>query len=117
MTSVALTLDGTGYGLDGKAWGGEVLRADLDSFDRIAHLQEIPLLGGEMAVRDPRRLVFALDELSGRSNQYFSDREAEVLQKIMPTSPGEPPALDGCSMPCPATSRYARSALTTANPP
>ena len=85
---VALTLDGTGYGSDGNAWGGEVLRADLDSFDRVAHLQEIPLLGGEMAVRDPRRLVFALDEMSGRTNGYFSDREAEVLRKIMHTSAG-----------------------------
>jgi hydrogenase maturation protein HypF len=84
---VALTLDGTGYGSDGQAWGGEVLRADLDSFERIAHLQSIPLLGGEMAIRDPRRLVFALDELGGRPGEYFSDKEAAVLRKIMGSSP------------------------------
>ncbi len=84
---VALTLDGTGYGSDGQAWGGEVLRADLDSFDRVAHLQGIPLLGGEMAVRDPRRLVFALDEMAGRPGGYFSDKEAGVLRKLMTSSP------------------------------
>ncbi len=83
---VALTLDGTGYGTDGQAWGGEVLRADLASFDRIAHLQPIPLLGGEKAVRDPRRLVFALDEMAGRPGEYFNDAEAAVLRKIMPHS-------------------------------
>ncbi len=84
---VALTLDGTGYGSDGKAWGGEVLRSDFSSFDRVAHLQEIPLLGGEMAVRDVRRLVFAISEMLGRSTNYFKDRDAQVLKKIMTSSP------------------------------
>jgi hydrogenase maturation protein HypF len=84
---VALTLDGTGYGTDGQAWGGEVLRADFGSFDRVAHLQGIPLLGGEMAVRDPRRLVFALDEMAGVPGPYFDDRDAAVLRKIMRSSP------------------------------
>ncbi len=83
---VALTLDGTGYGSDGKAWGGEVLWADLDGFERIAHLQEIPLLGGEMAVKDPRRLVFAISELLGRETSLFDEREAEVLRKTMKKS-------------------------------
>lgn len=83
---VTLTLDGTGYGDDGQAWGGEVLRADLSSYDRVAHLQPIPLLGGEKAVRDPRRLVFAMDELAGRPGAYFDDREAAVLRKIMSSS-------------------------------
>jgi len=83
---VALTLDGTGYGDDGQAWGGEVLRADLGSYDRVAHLQPIPLLGGEKAVRDPRRLVFAMDEMAGRPGGYFNDDEAAVLRKIMRNS-------------------------------
>jgi hydrogenase maturation protein HypF len=84
---MTLTLDGTGYGDDGQAWGGEVLRADLGSYDRVAHLQAIPLLGGEMAVRDPRRLVFAMDELAGRPGAYFGDGEAAVLRKILASSP------------------------------
>ena len=83
---VALTLDGTGYGDDGQAWGGEVLRTDLGSYDRVAHLQPVPLLGGEKAVRDPRRLVFAMDEMAGRPGEHFTDGEAAVLRKIMGTS-------------------------------
>lgn len=80
---VTLTLDGTGYGDDGQAWGGEVLRADLSSYDRVAHIQPVPLLGGEKAVRDPRRLVFAMDEMAGRPGEYFGDGEAAVLRKLM----------------------------------
>src|SRR4029078_10168549 len=30
--------DGTGYGTDGTVWGGEILRGDLGSFERAAHL-------------------------------------------------------------------------------
>ena len=84
--AMVLTLDGTGYGLDGQAWGGEVLRADFTSFERIAHLEPLPLLGGEKAVYDPRRLVFALDEMIGRKNPYFSEKEAAIFRKLLPTS-------------------------------
>ncbi|MBM4237787.1 MAG: carbamoyltransferase HypF, partial [Euryarchaeota archaeon] len=83
---VALTLDGTGYGADGKLWGGEILHADYEGYDRIGHLQEIPLLGGEKAVRDPRRIVFALSEMAGRETAYFDEGEAEVLRKMMKKS-------------------------------
>jgi hydrogenase maturation protein HypF len=63
-----------------------VLRTDLGSYDRVAHLQPVPLLGGEKAVRDPRRLVFAMDEMAGRPGEHFTDGEAAVLRKIMGTS-------------------------------
>ena len=36
--ALAVVLDGTGMGTDGTLWGGEVLRCDLVSFERIAHL-------------------------------------------------------------------------------
>ena len=84
---VAITLDGTGYGDDGTSWGGEVLCADLNGYKRIGHLQPIPLLGGEMAVRDPRRLVFAMSELVGAETHYFDERETDILRKMIPKSP------------------------------
>jgi hydrogenase maturation protein HypF len=83
---VCLTLDGTGYGADGQAWGGEVLHATLDEYDRVAHLEGFPLLGGEMAVKDPRRLVFALSAKAGLPLPYFEDRDAAVLLKLMDRS-------------------------------
>jgi hydrogenase maturation protein HypF len=83
---VCLTLDGTGYGADGQAWGGEVLHATFDDYERVAHLEGFPLLGGEMAVRDPRRLVFALSARAGLPLPYFSERDASVLIKLMDRS-------------------------------
>ncbi|HUL39854.1 MAG TPA: carbamoyltransferase HypF, partial [Methanomassiliicoccales archaeon] len=85
--AVVLTLDGTGYGADGVAWGGEVLHSDLGSYKRIGHLQEFPLLGGEKAVHDVRRLDFALAEMGGLRTEHFDDREADVLRKLASSSP------------------------------
>ena len=56
---IGLSLDGTGYGTDGKIWGGEVLVAQLDKFDRFAHLEYVPMPGGDAAVREPWRMAFA----------------------------------------------------------
>lgn len=52
---LALTWDGTGHGPDGTIWGGEVLRASLAGFARVASLLPFPLPGGEAAIRQPRR--------------------------------------------------------------
>jgi hydrogenase maturation protein HypF len=57
---MGLAMDGTGYGADGQVWGGEFLRADECSFNRLAHLRYILLPGGEAAVRDPWRMASSL---------------------------------------------------------
>ncbi|MBR6204049.1 MAG: carbamoyltransferase HypF [Candidatus Methanomethylophilaceae archaeon] len=80
---VALALDGTGHGDDGKAWGGEVMSADFEGYRRVAHLEEIPLLGSERALYDLRRLGFAIDAMNGDENRDFTDRESAVLSKLM----------------------------------
>jgi hydrogenase maturation protein HypF len=56
---IGLALDGTGYGPDGTVWGGEVLVAGLNGFDRVGRFAQVRLPGGEAAVRDPRRLTAA----------------------------------------------------------
>jgi hydrogenase maturation protein HypF len=53
--ALALVFDGTGYGTDGTLWGGELLRCDLAEFERIVHLEPVPLPGGEAAIREPWR--------------------------------------------------------------
>lgn len=85
----ALALDGTGHGDDGMAWGGEVLSCDLHRYKRLAHLEYIPLLGGQKAVTDLRRLRFAIDLMNGEPNNTdFDDSEAGVLAKLMSKSVG-----------------------------
>jgi len=54
---IGIAFDGSGYGLDGNIWGGEVLVVDYDSFIRKAHLEYLPLPGGELAIRKPYRLA------------------------------------------------------------
>ncbi|MBE6517398.1 MAG: carbamoyltransferase HypF [Thermoplasmata archaeon] len=83
---VCLTLDGTGHGDDGNAWGGEVMFADLNKYDRLAHLQYIPLLGGDKALYDIRRLKFAIDSINGSETPYVDDRTADVFSKMMSRS-------------------------------
>ena len=80
---VALALDGTGHGDDGMAWGGEVLASDYEGYERVAHLEYIPLLGSERALYDLRRLKFAIDAMNGTENHDFPDRDAAVLSKLM----------------------------------
>jgi hydrogenase maturation protein HypF len=61
--AIGLALDGTGYGADGRIWGGEVLMSQLDGFERFAHLEYVPMPGGEAAIREPWRM--ALGHLLG----------------------------------------------------
>lgn len=56
---VGVTCDGYGYGVDGSAWGGEILLCTSESagFKRLAHLERQPLLGGDVATRYPLRIA------------------------------------------------------------
>ena len=54
---IGVCFDGTGYGTDDRIWGGEFLVADYRRFTRAAHLQYLPLPGGDAAVRHPCRLA------------------------------------------------------------
>ena len=56
---IGFSFDGTGYGPDGAIWGGEVLIAAYDHFDRVAHLNYIPMPGGDAAIKRPYRLALA----------------------------------------------------------
>jgi hydrogenase maturation protein HypF len=53
---IGVAFDGTGLGSNNRIWGAEFLFCDYKDFKRVAHLKEIPLLGGEKAILEPWRL-------------------------------------------------------------
>jgi len=57
---IGLAWDGTGLGTDRSIWGGEVLKATVTGFERIACLRPFLLPGGEAAVREPWRIAISL---------------------------------------------------------
>jgi hydrogenase maturation protein HypF len=51
---VGVSFDGTGYGDDGTIWGGEIFVGSLkEGFERIAHLRQAALAGGDAAAEFP----------------------------------------------------------------
>jgi len=54
--TIALVLDGTGYGLDNTIWGGECLIAEYDKFERIGHLQTIKMPGSTSVIQHPWKM-------------------------------------------------------------
>jgi len=59
--------DGSGYGLDGTVWGGEMFLVDGEKMERIGHLRRFRLPGGEAAVRDAWRCAASLQVELGLS--------------------------------------------------
>ena len=67
---LGIAFDGTGFGDDGNIWGGEVFVASRKEYKRVNHIKYFRLLGGEMAIKEPKRValsllfdVFSLEEI------------------------------------------------------
>ena len=56
---IGVAYDGTGYGDDGKIWGGEFLLCDLKEYLRVGHLKYYPLPGGDKAIMEPWRIAYS----------------------------------------------------------
>jgi len=89
---IGLAMDGTGYGLDGNAWGGEFLIADETVFQRFGHLQYLVLPGGEKAIHEPWRIAASLlktafgpswQEIALPLNLVPDQRYFETMDKII----------------------------------
>ncbi len=56
---IGVSFDGTGYGDDGAIWGGEFFIASYTAYQRVAHLQYLPLPGGDRSIRVPARIALS----------------------------------------------------------
>jgi hydrogenase maturation protein HypF len=84
---VGICCDGYGYGINGEAWGGEVLLCTRESsgFKRIAHLEEQPLIGGDLATRYPMRTALGIlyknadvEDWLQENQQHFPHGKKEI---------------------------------------
>ena len=73
---IGVAFDGTGYGADGRVWGGEFMLVTRQEYERIAHLEYIPMPGGDLAVVEPWRMAVAYLQ------KAFGDRWAEAAAGV-----------------------------------
>lgn len=77
---IGVAFDGTGYGTDGKIWGGEFLITDYKDFERMGHIAYIPMPGGDRAVLEPIRMLLAY--LYKAYGGYINKVPADILERL-----------------------------------
>ena len=85
---VAIIMDGTGLGDDGKSWGGEFLWCDRKRYQRLSHLEYVPLPGGDKAATEPWRMAVSyLTQYALPLPDGFKERigqpKIQMLQKLI----------------------------------
>ena len=83
---IGISFDGVGYGLDNNLWGGEFMMADYHGFERVAHLEYLPLPGGDISVKRPYRIALSyMHTLLGKLPfnlelfKYTNDEEIDLI--------------------------------------
>lgn len=79
---IGIAYDGTGYGTDGKIWGGEFLICSPSGFRRAAHLRYIPMPGGDSSVREAWKSAGAYLYSAGLEG-YIRDERWGLLKKAL----------------------------------
>ena len=77
--------DGTGYGEDGKIWGGEVFRLDKNSHKRVYHFDEFSLFGGENSIKNIYLIAYSIIlkyELEDEGHKFLVNFDEKVLRNF-----------------------------------
>lgn len=82
---LAICLDGTGAGDDGRVWGGEFLWADRCRYRRLSHFPYLPMPGGDAAAREPWRMAVAVVNAfsDGRYPSSFCERVGDERVRLV----------------------------------
>lgn len=78
---IVIAADGVGYGSDDTIWGGEILYTNIESFERLAHLQRQLMPGGDVATKYPARMLASIlddEDLIKNYARYFKYGELEI---------------------------------------
>lgn len=84
---IGIAIDGIGYGDDGNAWGGEIIKFNEDKYERKFHLKYVPYTGGDLnALRPERMLALFLSTIMSweevRNIVKLDEKELDILQKL-----------------------------------
>lgn len=86
---IGVSFDGTGYGEDGKIWGGEIFIGDYRGMERFGHLVYQDLPSGDQSAKEPWRfalsILFSLYGKQGRTLEFaerFGKRGTLLLEVI-----------------------------------
>ena len=77
---IGVIYDGTGYGIDGSMWGGEVLVGNYSNFRRLAKLKDIGLIAKDKAVKEPFRIAISL--LFNTYGDNINDLDMDFLNNL-----------------------------------
>ncbi|MCQ2690429.1 carbamoyltransferase HypF [Helicobacter pylori] len=84
---IGIVWDGSGaYG--NKIYGAECFVGDLERIEEVARFEEFLLLGGQKAIKEPKRLVLEislkhqLNKLLERVQKHFKEDELEIFQQM-----------------------------------
>lgn len=84
---IGIIWDGSGA-YENKIYGAECFVGDFERIEEIARFEEFLLLGGEKAIKEPKRLVLEialkhqLNKLLKRVQKYFKEDELEIFQQM-----------------------------------
>ncbi|WRE36191.1 carbamoyltransferase HypF [Helicobacter pylori] len=84
---IGIVWDGSGA-YENKIYGAECFVGDLECIEEVARFEEFWLLGGQKAIKEPKRLVLEislkhqLNKLLKRVQKHFKEDELEIFQQM-----------------------------------
>ncbi|MGL2495197.1 carbamoyltransferase HypF, partial [Helicobacter pylori] len=84
---IGIIWDGSGA-YDNKVYGAECFVGDFEYIEEVARFEEFWLLGGQKAIKEPKRLVLEialkhqLNKLLGRVQKHFKEDELEIFKQM-----------------------------------